>query len=189
MAKIKYTIRNHEVVLTTLTSPDSGIAKMAKFSPTEGDYMPIFIDLYPRTRKLFWAYRHQENSPSTPNSITYEASKITVHDLPGWFDNYIYIDKNQYDVIHYIVVSEGEMRNSIKALFPDRVKDPEPAKPLSQNMPENCYMRDCDRLKIATQITAAFCANRENAKYFCPDEDLVREALYIADTLIKEANK
>lgn len=189
MAKIKYTIRNHEVVLTTLTSPDSGIAKMAKFSPTEGHYMPIFIDLYPRTRKLFWAYRHQENSPSTPNSITYEASKITVHDLPGWFDNYIYIDKNQYDVIHYIVVSEGEMRNSIKALFPDRVKDPEPAKPLSQNMPENCYMRDCDRLKIATQITAAFCANRENAKYFCPDEDLVREALYIADTLIKEANK
>ena len=119
MAKIKYTIRNHEVVLTTLTTPDSDIAKMAKFSPREGDYMPIFIDLYPRTRKLFWAYRHHECHPNTPNSFVYEASKITVHDLPGCFDYYVYIDKNQYDVIHYIVVPEGEMRNIIKALSPD----------------------------------------------------------------------
>lgn len=186
MAKI---IRNHEVVLTTLTTPDSDIAKMAKFSPAEGDYKPIFIDLYPRTRNLFWAYRHQEYSPNTHSAIVYEASKITVHDLPGCFDNYVYIDKNQYDVIHYIVVPEGEMRNIIKALPPDRVKDPEPAKPLSQNMPENCYMRDCDRLKIATQITAAFCANHSDAKYFRSNEELVREALNIADTIIKEANK
>lgn len=127
MAKI-YTIRNYEEVFTTLTTPDSDIAKMAKFSPAEGDYKPIFIDLYPRTRNPIWTYRHQENSPNTPNSITYEASKITVQDLPGCFDNYVYIDKNLYDVIHYVVVSEGEMRNIIKALFADRVKEPEHTK-------------------------------------------------------------
>lgn len=213
MAKIKYTIRNHEVVLTTLTTPDSDIAKMAKFSPREGDYMPIFIDLYPRTRKLFWAYRHQENSPSSPSSITYEASKITVHDLPGCFDYYVYIDKNQYDVIHYIVVPEGEMRNIIKALSPDRVKDPEPAKPKDEGtrqeqcVPKNAEsgthsfnytlkddFHDHNRLHIAAQIVASMVGSDDWTTWRGDTNkeiwhNMAKSSLEIADALIDECEK
>lgn len=205
MAKIGYTIRNHEVVLTTLTTPDSDIAKMAKFSPREGDYMPIFIDLYPRTRKLFWAYRHHECHPNTPNSFVYEASKITVHDLPGCFDYYVYIDKNQYDVIHYIVVPEGEMRNIIKALSPDRVKDPEPAKPKDEGtrqeqcVPKNAEsgthsfshilkddFRDHNRLHIAAMAMQGLISKTPRFSSY-EISNLVRISLDCADALIKKA--
>lgn len=81
-----------------------------------------------------------------------------------------------------------ETKNGAK----DSAKEPKPAEPKEDKHFDNILkegFRGHNRLHIAAQIVAAIYANYQAAKGFKSIEELVRKALDITDTLIKESEK